>query len=115
VSDQTSVAVLLCNHIVSVTRDYTGRGPTRARAHLSDDLVTIVLQDSLSKGERSLLEDGRHTEVLAMRQAFQDTMGPAYIAGVEDILDRKVLAFLSANHLDPDIAIESFVLHPAGA
>ncbi len=114
-SDQTSVAVLLCNHIVSVTREYTGRGPTRARAHLTDDLVTVVLQDTLSKGERSLLGDGRRPEVLAMRQAFQDTMGPSFVAGVEEILDRKVLAFLSANHLEPDIAIESFVLHPAGA
>jgi hypothetical protein len=36
-------------------------------------------------------------------------------AGIEEITGRKVIAFLSANHLDPDVAIESFMLAPAGA
>ena len=31
---------------------------------------------------------------------------------MEETLHRKVLAFLSANHLDPDIAAELFVLDP---
>jgi uncharacterized protein YbcI len=35
-----------------------------------------------------------------------------YTAGIEEITGRQVVAFLSANHLDPDIAIESFVLAP---
>jgi hypothetical protein len=32
--------------------------------------------------------------------------------GVQEITGRRVVAFLSANHLDPDIAIESFMLAP---
>jgi hypothetical protein len=32
---------------------------------------------------------------------------------VEDTLDRKVIAFMSANHIDPDMAVEVFVLEPA--
>ncbi|MCW3039494.1 MAG: hypothetical protein JWM31_1399 [Solirubrobacterales bacterium] len=108
----TSPAVLICNHIVKVTNDYTGRGPTKARAHINEDLVTVVLQEILLKGERSLVADGRGEEVLRMRRAFQDTMQKDYVAGIEQILGRKVSAFLSANHLDPDVAIESFMLHP---
>ncbi|HEX8158012.1 MAG TPA: hypothetical protein VF526_11565, partial [Solirubrobacteraceae bacterium] len=34
------------------------------------------------------------------------------IAGIEQVLKRKVTAFLSANHIDPDIAIETFILAP---
>jgi hypothetical protein len=32
---------------------------------------------------------------------------------VEDALDRKVVAFMSANHIDPDMGVEVFVLEPA--
>jgi hypothetical protein len=31
---------------------------------------------------------------------------------VEDALDRKVIAFMSTNHIDPDMAVEVFVLEP---
>jgi hypothetical protein len=34
---------------------------------------------------------------------------------VERELDRKVIAFMSQNHIDPDLAVEVFVLQPAGA
>jgi uncharacterized protein YbcI len=32
------------------------------------------------------------------------------VGAVEEITGRKVIAFMSDNHIDPDIAIESFVL-----
>jgi hypothetical protein len=47
-----------------------------------------------------------------MRQAYQYTMRTELVDGVEEITLRTVVAFLSANHLDPDIAVESFVLEP---
>jgi flavorubredoxin len=34
---------------------------------------------------------------------------------VERELDRKVIAFMSQNHIDPDLAVEVFVLQPADA
>jgi hypothetical protein len=37
-------------------------------------------------------------------------MGPDLIRGVQEITGREVVAFLSDNHVDPDIAIETFVL-----
>ena len=98
---------------VRVVLDYTGRGPTKARTYIQDDLVSVVLQDSLTKGERSLLQDGEHGLVLDMRKTFQRTMKGDLIAGVEEIVGRRVIAFLSANHVEPDISIESFLLAPA--
>ena len=38
---------------------YTGRGPTKARTFLNEDMVTIVLQDTLTKGERTLVDNDR--------------------------------------------------------
>jgi hypothetical protein len=34
------------------------------------------------------------------------------IAAVEDLTGRTVIAFMSANHIDPDLAAEPFVLAP---
>ena len=50
-----------------------------------------------------------------MRKAFQGTMGQVLIDGVEEILGRKVIAFMSDNHIDPDVAVEVFLLAPADA
>ena len=54
--------------------------------------------------------------VLAMRRSFQEAMREDLVAEVERITGRKVTAFMSANHLEPDHAIESYVLDgPAAA
>jgi uncharacterized protein YbcI len=107
-----SQGLAISNLIVRLLSDYTGRGPTRARTHFNDNLITIVVQDLLTKGERSLIRDGKHELVLETRRAYQQTMGEDLTAGVEEITGRQVIAFLSANNLDPDLAIESFMLAP---
>ena len=107
-----SVAARISNLVVGVMSSYTGRGPTRARTSMDDDLITVVLRDTLTKGERSLVADGRSKLVLDMRKAYQTTMGADLVAGVEQLTGRTVIAFLSDNHIEPDIAIESFVLEP---
>jgi uncharacterized protein YbcI len=93
-------------------REYTGRGPTKARTYLNDDLITVVLQDTLTMGERSLVRDGERELVITTRKAFQRTMSTQMVAAVERLSGRKVFAFLSDNHIDPDVAVESFVLVP---
>lgn len=76
-------------------------------------MVTVVLRDTLTRGENSLVDSDHEELVLATRRSFQDAMTADLTAGIERILQRKVIAFLSANHIDPDIAIESFILAPA--
>ncbi len=79
---------------------------------MDQELISVVLRDTLTKGERSLVTDGRTQLVLDMRKAYQNTMRKDLVAGVEQITGRKVIAFLSDNHIDPDVAVESFVLEP---
>jgi uncharacterized protein YbcI len=110
-----SIAAAISAATVKLLREYTGRGPTKARTHISEDHISVVLQDTLTLGERSLVSDGRSDLVLSTRKAFQKTMGPQLIAAVELHTGRSVLAFLSDNHIDPDVAVESFVLAPVGS
>ena len=110
-----SQAAAISNHIVRTMSEYTGRGPTKARTYINDDIVTCVLQDTLTQGEHSLVGDGLDDLVLTLRKAFQGTMGQVLIDGVEEILGRRVVAFLSDNHIDPDVAVEVFLLAAADA
>lgn len=107
-----TMSAAISNATVRTLSEYTGRGPTKARTHISDDLITVVLQDTLTKGERTLVRNGELALVLAGRKAYQNAMKLALIASIEEISGRKVLAFLSDNHVGPDYAIESFVLAP---
>jgi uncharacterized protein YbcI len=107
------VGASISRDTVKLLREYTGRGPTKARTYLTGDLVAVVLQDTLTMGERSLVREGEVDLVLKTRRAFQRTMAPQLIAAVERHTGRRVLAFLSDNHVDPDVAVESFVLEPS--
>jgi uncharacterized protein YbcI len=102
----------ISNATVRLLSEYTGRGPTKARTYITGDLVSVVLQDTLTKGERSLVRNGETDLVLQTRKAHQRSMSSALVASVEEITGRTVLAFLSDNHVDPDYAVESFVLAP---
>jgi uncharacterized protein YbcI len=110
-----SMSAAISNAVVRLLSEYTGRGPTKARTYIDENLITVVLQDTLTKGERSLLRDGEVALVLANRKAFQNSMAADMIAAVEELSGRRTTAFLSANHIDPDIAVESFVLEPPKA
>jgi uncharacterized protein YbcI len=106
------VAAAISSAIVRLVHEYTGRGPTKARTSISEDLISVVLRDTLTMGERSLVRDGKADLVVATRRAFQQTMSSQMIAAVERHSGRTVFAFLSDHHVDPDVAVESFVLVP---
>ena len=110
-----SAAREISSATMRVMRDYTGRGPTKARTFIARDLVTVVLSDTLTKAEQKLADGGDEQTVMTLRRRFQDTMREDLTAVVEDALGRKVAAFMSANHVDPDMAAEIFVLEPEGS
>jgi uncharacterized protein YbcI len=97
---------------VQLLHDYTGRGPTKARTVINHDSVMIILADILTRGERKLVETGKAERVLELRHDYQTVMRDDLIGLVESELDRKVIAFMSDNHIDPDMAVEVFVLEP---
>jgi uncharacterized protein YbcI len=105
-----SQSAAISQSVVRLLSEYTGRGPTKARTTISKDLITVVLEATLTKGERSLVADGRDDLVLTTRHAFQQTMRSDLVTAVQEITGREVAAFMSANHIDPDMAVEVFVL-----
>ena len=107
-----SPAAVISAAAVQLIREYTGRGPTRSRTTINHDSVMILLGDTLTRGERKLAESGQAERVLQLRHDYQGVMRDELVKAVEDTLDRRVIAFMSQNHIDPDMAVEVFVLEP---
>jgi uncharacterized protein YbcI len=107
-----SQSVAISNLTVRVVKQYTGKGPTTARTHINKDLVSVVLRDTLTPGEETLVAHGESERVLDTRKLFQRAMRAELCAGVETITGRTVIAFMSDNHIDPDFGVETFVLAP---
>jgi uncharacterized protein YbcI len=97
---------------VRLLRDYTGRGPTQSRTTIDHDTVVCMLGDTLTKVERKLVETGKGDRVLQRRHDFQMVIREDLTAAVEQATGRKVIAFMSDNHIDPDLAVETFLLEP---
>lgn len=107
-----SLLASISNATVRIMAEYTGRGPTKARTSIRDDVVVVLMQDTLTKAERTLLAAGQVDFVMETRRRFQNTMRDELVVAIETLTERKVLAFMSSNHPDPDMAAEVFVLEP---
>src|SRR5205814_5925150 len=84
----------------------------RARTTIGENLIVCVMGATLTKGEQSLVDSGKAEVVLHSRRAFQDTIEADAISAVQELTGRRVVAFLSNNHIAPDLAVEVFILKP---
>ena len=107
------VTSAISDAMASLLSRYTGRGATSSWTTFSRDLIVCVMGDALTKGEQSLVQFGRPEAVLSIRRAYQESMAQEAISIVEELSGRGVAAFMSNNHIDPDLAVEIFVLQQA--
>jgi uncharacterized protein YbcI len=107
------LAASISNTVVRKLAEYTGRGPTKARTTLSPDAVFVLVEDTMTKGERVLVRDGQEDAVLDLRRRWQAAMRRDVTSEIEKLTGRTVVGFMSDNHVDPDLAVEVFVLADA--
>ena len=100
----------ITNRIVSFMREHYGRGPIKAKTYVLDNLIVCVLSNGFTAIERTMMKGGEPDRVLEMRRDFQRLMKERYTAMVEELTGRKVLAFLSQAHVEPDLTIEVFLM-----
>jgi uncharacterized protein YbcI len=99
----------ISNRIVGILRDHYGRGPMKAKTYALDDIVVCVMRGSgFTAMEQTMMDSGEPEGVVAMREEFQRLMARRYKEAIEELTDRKVVAFLSQAHVEPDITIEIF-------
>jgi uncharacterized protein YbcI len=99
--------------MVVLHQRYHHRAPVTAKTlMLGNDLLACVLGGVYTDVEKTMIELQRTTIVQETRSAFQTAMQHKFIAAVERLSGRKVLAFISNQHVGPDMEIELFVLKP---
>jgi uncharacterized protein YbcI len=98
--------------LVQLHSRYYGKGPTKAKTHMFNDTVISILRGGFTTVERTLIDQGNVDAVYAMRRSFQMAMEEQFTAVVEEATGRKVIAYMSQIHEDPDLAVEIFVLEP---
>lgn len=99
--------------LVQLHSRYYGKGPTKAKTHMVNDTVISILQGGFTTVERTLIDQGNADAVYAMRRSFQMAMEEPFRAVVEEATGRKVIAYMSQIHEDPDFAVEIFMLEPS--
>ncbi|HEU4736812.1 MAG TPA: Na-translocating system protein MpsC family protein [Solirubrobacterales bacterium] len=101
--------------VVRIHTAAIGRGPKKSYSFHSGDTLVTVLLEVLTRAEQNLVSYDEGDAVLAMRQLSRRAMADEMKAAVARLTGRRVLAFMSDNHLDPDMAIQVFILEPPPA
>jgi uncharacterized protein YbcI len=102
--------------MIALHEHYHHRVPVTAKTLLlSDDLLACVMGGVYTDVEKTMIELQRSATVQETRSAFQSAMEHKFIAAVERLSGRDVLAFISNQHVGPDIEIELFMLKPGAA
>lgn len=101
--------------MVALMKKHAGRGPTTARAFINDDVVTVVLEETLTEVERTLAGAGKADVVKNLRQSFQAAFCDEAVALIEQVMAAEVRAFMADHSVVPDVAVMCFVLAPTSA
>src|SRR3954471_3593305 len=109
------IASEISNTVVRLVREHWGKGPTQAKTLLHEDVVVTVLRGGFTHAEKTLYKAGRADVVDEGRRAMQSVFEREMRAAVERLTGRRVAAFLSANHHEPDASVEVFLLEPDAA
>jgi uncharacterized protein YbcI len=101
---------MISREIVRLHAQYYGRGPTRARTYLVDDLVVCVLEETFTAVERTLIDHGDRDAIQEIRRRFQQRMADDFTSIVQRATGRSVRSFMSETDVDNDVSVETFLL-----
>jgi uncharacterized protein YbcI len=100
----------ITDRLILLIREHYGRGPLKAKTYVLDNLIVCVLSDGYIALEKTMMQGGEPDRVLDMRRDFQRLMKTRYSEMIEELTGRKVLAFLSQTHVEPDLSVEMFLM-----
>jgi uncharacterized protein YbcI len=63
------IAAQISTTAVQLVKEHAGRGPTKCRTYIDDDLVIVLMGGGFTKLENTLFEDGKFLDVRSMRHA----------------------------------------------
>ncbi len=100
----------IASGFVSLHSKYYGRGPTKSKVYAEADLVVVILEETFTPAERTLIAHGQSEDIQKIRRNFQMIMADQFKSLVEQATGRKVRSFTSETDLENDISVEIFLL-----
>ena len=104
------IRATISREIVRLQAEYYGKGPTRAKTYVFDDLVVVVLEETFTRAEKTLVQRGEADAIQHIRRRFQQQMAEEFTSVVEQATGRRVRAFLSETNIEHDVSVETFLL-----
>jgi uncharacterized protein YbcI len=101
---------MISKEIVRLQAEYYGKGPTKAKTYIVDDLVVVVLEESFTRAEKTLAERGEREAIQHIRRRFQQAMADSFTSVVEQATGRRVRVFLTETDIEQDVSVETFLL-----
>ena len=112
--DQGALLAAVSNAMVRLHKEHFGRGPTNSRSSFAGpDVLVCVLSDVLLPAERKMVGLGQQERVRDSRTSFQAATETEFTAAVEQIVQRKVIAFASGIDADNNVIFETFLFAAA--
>jgi uncharacterized protein YbcI len=108
--DSGGMRAAVSNAMVSLKKEYYGKGPTSAKTYVNDNYIFCVLEGGLTRNEETLLAAGEERLVREYRLRFQEAMRESTMKAVEEITGCRVTGYHSQIVFDPEYAFEIFVL-----
>jgi uncharacterized protein YbcI len=102
----------IANEIGKLIADFTGRGATRSRAFVDQDVVVCLLEDGATRAEVNLVAAGKAELVRQQRDALQRAQEAELVDAIERLTGRTVRTFISGSSTHGESSAELFVLEP---
>jgi uncharacterized protein YbcI len=97
--------------MVALHERYYHRTPVTAKTMmLDDDLIVCVMGGVYTDVEKTMIELQRQAVVHETRSAFHAAIQQKFVSVVERLSGREVLAFVSNQHVGPDLEVEIFMM-----
>jgi uncharacterized protein YbcI len=96
--------------MVSIMKQYYGKGPANARTFINERYVFCVMEGGLTRSDETLLAAGDDALVRSYRLGFESAITPVITRAVADLTERAVVGYHSQVILDPPHIIEIFIL-----
>jgi len=97
--------------MVALHREHFGRGPAAARSFVNDNMLVCVLTDVYTPVEKTLIGAGQLEHVRETRALHQEALAEEYEERVKELTGRSVEAFMNVVHVEPDVAVQIFMLN----
>jgi uncharacterized protein YbcI len=113
--DGGALLARISNEMVRAQKEFFGKGPTKAKSYMLDDMLIIVMRGGMTTAEKTMLEFGKEDQVRRFRQLFENEMTERLTSKMEELTGRKIINYQSQVMFEPDLVVEMFVFDSEGS